>query len=46
MLVVGGREQEANSVAVRLHGKGRGEVRPRDEAIADILQRIRTRSGD
>lgn len=46
MLVVGGREQEANSVAVRLHGKGRGEVRPRDEAIADILERIRTRSGD
>jgi len=46
MLVIGGREQEANAVAVRLHGKGRGEVRPRDQVVADILESIRTRAAD
>jgi threonyl-tRNA synthetase len=46
MLVVGGKEQEANAVAVRVHGKGRGQVRPRDEVVTDILQRIKSRAAD
>jgi threonyl-tRNA synthetase len=46
MLVVGGKEQEANAVAVRVHGKGRGQVRPRDEVVADILNRIKIRAAD
>ncbi|MBT5928347.1 MAG: threonine--tRNA ligase [Verrucomicrobia bacterium] len=46
MLVVGGKEREANAVAVREHGKGRGQVRPRDEVVADILDRIKIRASD
>jgi threonyl-tRNA synthetase len=46
MLVVGGKEQEANAVAVRVHGKGRGQVRPRDEVVTDILNRIKIRAAD
>ncbi len=46
MLVVGGKEQEANAVAVRVHGKGRGQVRPRDEVVADLLNRIKVRAAD
>jgi threonyl-tRNA synthetase len=43
MLVVGGREKGADTVAVRLHGKGNQGTRPRAEAIAEILQAIRER---
>jgi len=43
MLIVGQKEQDANSVAVRLHGKGNVGARPRNEAIADIFQAIRER---
>jgi threonyl-tRNA synthetase len=43
MLVVGGREQEAGAVAVRVHGKGDQGIRPRPEALADLLQAIRER---
>ena len=43
MLVVGGREKGAGTVAVRLHGKGNQGTRPRAEAIAEILQAIRER---
>ena len=46
MLVVGGKEQEANAVAVRVHGKGRGQVQPRDEVVTDILNRIKIRAAD
>jgi threonyl-tRNA synthetase len=43
MLVLGGREKEAASVAVRVHGKGSQGVKPRTEAIAAILESIRQR---
>ena len=44
MLVIGGREKEADSVAVRLHGKGNIGVKPRAEVVAQILESIRTRA--
>jgi len=44
MLVVGGREKEAGTVAVRLHGKGVQGVKPRGEVVADILRAIRERA--
>jgi len=43
ILVVGHREQEASSVALRVHGKGQQGVRPRDEVVAGILAAIRDR---
>lgn len=43
MLVVGGREQEAGAVAVRVHGKGDQGVKPRAEVVTDILAAIRER---
>ncbi len=43
MLVVGPKEQEANALAVRTHGKGNQGVRPRDAVIAELLQTIRER---
>ncbi|MBI5397022.1 MAG: threonine--tRNA ligase, partial [Verrucomicrobia bacterium] len=45
MLVVGARDQAANAVAVRIHGKGNVGVKPRAEVIADILQAIKERHG-
>lgn len=44
MLVIGGREKDADSVALRLHGKGNLGVKPRVEVIAQILESIRTRA--
>jgi threonyl-tRNA synthetase len=43
MLVVGGRDMQANAVSVRLHGKGNVGAKPRGEVVADILQSIRER---
>ena len=43
ILVVGQREQEVGAVAVRIHGKGQQGVRPRAEAVAEILAVIRER---
>ena len=43
LLVIGGREKDANSVAVRLHGKGPQGVKPRQEVVVDILASIRDR---
>ena len=43
ILVVGQREQEANTVAVRIHGQGQQGVKPRPEVVAEILADIRTR---
>jgi threonyl-tRNA synthetase len=43
MLIVGQREQEANSVAIRLHGKGNVGVKPRAEAIANLLTAVKER---
>ncbi len=46
ILVVGQREQESASVAVRVHGKGQQGVKARAEVVADILTAVRERSGD
>ena len=43
MLVVGQKEQEANAIAVRVHGKGNVGVRPRAEVVAEILLAIKER---
>ena len=43
MLVIGQRELESDSVAVRLHGKGNVGVKPSSEALADILAGIKER---
>jgi len=45
ILLIGQREQEAGKLAVREHGKGDLGARPRDEAIADLLNKIKTREG-
>ena len=43
MFVIGKRDMEAEAVSVRVHGKGNLGARPRNEAIADILQSIKER---
>src|ERR1041384_812530 len=43
MFVIANREMEANSVSVRVHGKGNLGAKPRTEAITEILQSIRKR---
>ena len=43
MLVIGPRDMEANNVSIRLHGKGHQGVKPKNEAIAGILQAIKER---
>jgi threonyl-tRNA synthetase len=43
MLIIGQKEQDANAVALRVHGKGNMGVKPRSEVIADILQAIKER---
>jgi threonyl-tRNA synthetase len=43
MLVIGGRDMEANAVSVRVHGKGNLGAKPRAEVMADILQSIKER---
>jgi len=45
MLVIGNRDLEAGNVSVRLHGKGNVGAKPRDAAIAEILESIRERRG-
>lgn len=46
MFVVGHKEQEANSVAVRVHGKGDQGVKPVEEVLADLKQKIAARAAD
>jgi threonyl-tRNA synthetase len=43
MLVIGGRDMEAGAVSLRLHGKGNVGVKPKAEAIADIVASIKER---
>lgn len=43
MFVVGRRDVEANSISVRVHGKGNLGARPREAAVTDILTSIRER---
>lgn len=45
ILVVGQREQQSETVSVRIHGKGQQGVKPRAEVVADILAAIRERRG-
>ena len=44
MLIIGQKEQEANAVALRIHGKGNLGAKPRDQVIPEILRAIRERS--
>jgi len=43
MLVIGGRDMDANAVSVRVHGQGNLGAKPRTEVIADLLQSIKER---
>ncbi|HEX7517375.1 MAG TPA: threonine--tRNA ligase [Chthoniobacterales bacterium] len=43
MLVIGGRDMEANAVSLRVHGKGNLGAKPRVEVIADLLAAIKER---
>ena len=43
MLVIGGRDMEANAVSVRVHGKGNLGAKPKGEVVADILAAIKER---
>ncbi len=43
MLVIGGRDMDANAVSVRVHGKGNLGAKPKDEVIAEIMQSIKER---
>ena len=44
MFVIGKRDMEAEAVSVRVHGKGNLGAKPQGEAIAEILESIKTRS--
>ncbi len=44
MLVVGPRDLQAGAVSVRVHGQGSLGARPKDQALAEILERDRTRA--
>jgi threonyl-tRNA synthetase len=46
MLVIGFRDMEAGAVSLRLHGKGSQGARPKDQAIGEILEKIRTRAAN
>jgi len=43
MLVIGGRDMDANNVSVRLHGKGNLGAKPKAEVVADIIAAIKER---
>ena len=43
MLVVGGRDLQANAVSVRVHGKGSLGAKPRDEVVGQLLADIKNR---
>ena len=45
ILLIGKREQESNSLAVREHGKGDLGSKPKKEVISTLLERIQTREG-
>ncbi|MEO5754518.1 MAG: His/Gly/Thr/Pro-type tRNA ligase C-terminal domain-containing protein, partial [Chthoniobacterales bacterium] len=43
MLVIGGRDLEADAVSVRVHGQGNLGAKPRAEVVSDLLSAIRER---
>jgi threonyl-tRNA synthetase len=45
ILIIGQREQEAGTVAVRLHGKGDQGSKPTAAVISEILESVRERRG-
>jgi len=44
MLVIGFRDMESGAVSVRVHGKGNQGAKPKGEAVAELLAKIRTRA--
>ena len=44
MFVIGKRDREAGAVSLRVHGRGNLGTRPKDEAIGQVVEAIRTRS--
>ncbi len=44
MFVLGERDLAANQVSVRVHGKGNQGAKPRAQAVAEIVEAIRTRA--
>ena len=46
MLVVGEKEMNDNSVAVRRQGKGDAGIKPIDEFIAEVSAEIKERKGE
>ena len=40
MLLVGQKEQDAEAIAVRIHGKGDQGARPRGDVISGLLDQI------
>jgi threonyl-tRNA synthetase len=43
MLVIGGRDMEADAVSIRLHHGGPQGAKPKAEVVADILASIKER---
>jgi threonyl-tRNA synthetase len=46
MFVIGKRDMEANAISVRVHGKGNLGAKPREEAIAEVLESIKSRRAE
>jgi threonyl-tRNA synthetase len=44
MFVIGKRDMDADAVSVRIHGKGNLGAKPRAEAVAELLNAIKTRA--
>ena len=44
MLVIGPRDMEAGNISVRVHGKGNLGAKPKGEAVASLLDAIKTRA--
>jgi threonyl-tRNA synthetase len=46
MFVIGKRDREAGAVSLRVHGKGNLGARPKDDAIKQVVEAVRSRSRD
>lgn len=44
MFVIGKRDMEAGAVSTRVHGKGNLGAQPKDQAVAEIVEAVRTRA--
>ena len=45
MLVIGNRDMDADTVSIRVHGKGNLEAKPRNEVLIETLDAIREPGG-